>query len=596
MAIAIATIDDVSGKTFDYVIVGGGTAGLVLAGRLSEDPDRTVLVLEAGGAHLDDPNITMPASYAKVFGDPEYDWGFTTVPQEHADGVVYGWQRGKGLGGSSAINFYVWNLPPKADIDAWEALGNPGWNWKNFIKYAKKSETFLPPPSAAVEQEGLTYDKVYHGTQGPLGLGYCNMRTGWEQAVTGALQKHGFKQSHDHQAGDTTGTNYTTSTVDPRTNQRAFSQAYLSPRPNLTVLTNAPATQITAFPASNTGAFVASGVRFVVEGKEHWTGAAREVVLSAGAIKSPQILELSGIGSAPHLASLGVEPKVDLPAVGENAQEHMFCGVSWELKEPEKFNTLDPLRDPKRLEAELQKYAQGDGLFTLGIVGIHMAPLAAVSPRASEILATAPAPASASAPGLAEQRVQQHKRVDERSADLEIISFPGFLSYPNPPEEGKKYLTLLAAINHPWSRGTIHAGSRDALAQPVIDPHYFEEGADLQTFIEHVKFVRRLGAEEPLASLLAKELNPGPAIASDAEVAAWLKKHLSTTFHTAGTTAMLPRARGGVVDPSLKVYGTQNVRVVDLGVVPLHIAAHTQAAVFAIAEQAADIIKGTFKA
>ncbi|KAI0031896.1 GMC oxidoreductase [Vararia minispora EC-137] len=596
----LASVNEVSGKSFDYVIVGGGTAGLVLANRLSENPNRSVLVLEAGGAHFDDPSIYLPASYGKTMGNAEYDWGFSTVPQKHSDGVSYYWARGKGLGGSSAVNFYNWGRPCKGDIDAWEALGNPGWNWKNLLKYSMKSERFIPPPEDAMRNEGLTYDMSVHGTDGPLVVGFPNTRPGWDIDFTAALAKHGIEKLLDPQAGSHDGIGIDVGTVDPRTNKRTHaSQAYLEPvldRPNLTVLVNAPVIKIVSF--INSGELVASGVEFAVDGKTYTTKASTEVILSAGAIKSPQLLELSGIGDTNVLGKLGIETKVDLPAVGTNVQDHLFCGVSFELTDEAaaKFNTVDPLLDPVEAQKHLELHKEGKGLFTVGLCGVAMNPLSKVTGRVKEIVALAPK--TGSAPGLNEQYTIQHEWLAKEAPLLEVVSLPAFYSFPNPPTPGKKHMTLCATFNRPFSRGTIHAASTDALTHPEMDPHYLEEKFDEEAFVEQVKFIRRIAKTEPLAAHIAREVNPGPDI-NDTDLAPWVRKTMTTVHHVCGSTSMLPRDKGGVVDAQLKVYGTRNLRVIDLGIVPLHFSAHPQAAVYAIAEQdpeAADIIKGTFKA
>ncbi|ETW75271.1 GMC oxidoreductase 12 [Heterobasidion irregulare TC 32-1] len=606
-----AKLEDVVNKSFDYIIVGAGTAGLVVAARLSEDPATSVLVLEAGAANLDDPNLTLPATYGKVFKDPNYDWAFTTVPQKHADNNTYLWDRGKTLGGSSAINFYVWNRPGALDIDAWEKLGNPGWNWKNYLKYSNKSETWIPPTADEEAAERLTYDAQFHGTDGPLGIGFSSTRAGWDIPLQDALGNLGIDPVKEPLGGSPIGSFMAASSTDPRTHKRTYSIEYYyaaAGRKNLTVLTSAPASRIltatSPFPRGD-GApktVLAKGVEFVYDGKTHTVGAGKEVILSAGAIKSPQLLELSGIGDPKVLNALGIEVKAALPAVGNNSQEHNFVGLSWEINEQEKYSTLDALRDPANVDAQLALYAQGKGLFTVGNVGLAMLPLETVSPRGAELHEAyakrlrARIASGEFSPGLAAQYERQLEFWEKKDGDLEVISFPSFLSGPNPPEPGKSYLSIIAAVNHQFSRGTIHASSTDANQQPTIDPHYFEEDIDLQTFLEHVKFVRRLVKTDPLAPIVGKEINPGPEVQTDEQLATWLKQTMSTTYHTAGTTAMLPLDKGGVVDPSLKVYHTENIRVVDLGVMPLQIASHTQATVYAIAEQAADIIKGKFVA
>ncbi|KAI0757746.1 GMC oxidoreductase [Daedaleopsis nitida] len=592
----LATLDQVSGKTYDYIIIGGGTAGLVLAARLSEDPSKSVLVLEAGGAHLDDPMIYMPASYGKFFMNKDYDYAFMTVPQKHAENTSFFWPRGKGLGGSSAANFYLWTRPSVEDVNAWERLGNPGWNWDNFLKYSIKSETFIPASEEAEKTERLTYDPKVHGTDGPIVLGWPNCRPGWDVPLQDTLEALGIPRLTDGQAGDRNGSAMDLGTVDPRTNKRVTSVAYLEQagsRSNLKILVNAPVARILSAPGEG---FVANGVEFLFDDQKHTvsTSANGEVILSAGAIKSPQILELSGIGDPKILSGLGIETKVDLPAVGTNVQDHLFAGIAYELKEPEKFNTIDPLLDPAVAEEQLKLYAEGKGLLTIGIVGISMAPLKTVSDRAAEL--ESKLPSGGSLPGLAEQYAEQAKRLAEGAANVEFVTIPGFYSFPNPPTPGAKHVSLCTTLNRPWSRGTIHAGSTDPLDPPSsIRITSRRTSVHRLTYIEQVKIARKIAATAPFAGLLGREVNPGPAVQTDAEISLWLQKYLTTVHHTSSTCSMLPRDKGGVVDPQLRVYGTQRLRVVDLSVVPLIPSAHTQSIVYAVAEQAADIIKGALQ-
>ncbi|KAI0046210.1 GMC oxidoreductase [Auriscalpium vulgare] len=599
--IQLADISDVHDKSFDYVVIGAGTSGLALATRLAEDPAISVLVLEAGKYHGDEPSTRLPAMYAKNFDNPDYDWAFATTPQSHADNTTYIWHRGKGLGGSSALNFYVWNRPPAVDIDAWEKLGNPGWNWANYLKYSNKVINFIPPPDTKVTAERQTSDPAYYGTSGPITVGFPNGSTGWDVTLQDTLNKIGIKTITDGSGGQGIGTFMVTSTVDPRTNARKYSVDYVpSPQPsNLTILSLATVTRVLLSKERPGSDAIATEVEFLFDDQKKTVKASKEVLVSAGAIKSPQILELSGIGDRDILQKAGVESIVDLPAVGTNVQEHLYVGISCELNDPENFNTLDPLHDPEIAAENLQLYQKGEGLFLTGLLNLTHTPLSLVSTHADAIHGAFTEKLKAGKylgkPGITEQ-LEVQLDVAKNGAETELISFPCFLSTPNPPEPGKKYISLVPAINHPFSRGTIHIASADPLASPAIDPHYLEEDVDLQTFLEQVKFARRVGTLAPLSAHVGKEINPGPDIQTDEQLTAWLKKNMNSVYHTAGSCSMLPRDKGGVVDPQLKVYGTANVRVVDLSIVPLHVAAHTQATAYTIAEQAADIIKGHFKA
>ncbi|KAI0776222.1 alcohol oxidase [Trametes elegans] len=596
-----ATINDVKDNSFDYIIIGGGTAGLPIAARLSEDPKNSVLVLEAGEANLDDMAILRPASYASHFGNPAYDWGHQTTKQKLTGDTAHGWNRGKGLGGSSAINFLCWTKPAAEEIDDFERLGNPGWNWKNYEKYIQRAEGFVPPPTEVQESLGMRLDTWEMGKDGPLTIAFPGTIDKAERQVRQTLLNAGLPVAPRSMNGQTAGVYHAPCTYDPVSHTRSYATtAYYLPnkdRPNLKVLVSAYVNRIV--PASNKDSeFTAEAVEFVHQGQVYNVHANKEVILSAGTLKSPQILELSGIGNPSILRKLGVPVKVDLPGVGKNVQEHTLAAISFELRDDVPFATLDILSDPEVFKEHLELHKTGSGAFTTGITGFAFATLPQISPRAEEIIKATEEKILKNAnnypPGLLEQYKISLDRL-RNGAGCEFIIFHGLNSRPLPAEKGKRYISFYVAMNHTFSRGTIHTVSKDAAVDPEYDPHYFEEEVDLQVWIEMIKFAKNLANISPLKDMIAKELNPGPKINTDEEIAAWLKQTMLTTWHTAGACSMLPKANGGVVDPSLKVYGTNNVRVADLSVVPLHFGAHPQAVVYGIAEQAADIIKGTFR-
>ncbi|KDQ52343.1 GMC oxidoreductase [Jaapia argillacea MUCL 33604] len=599
----MAAIEEIVDKTFDYVICGGGTAGLTLASRLSQDPSLTVLVLEAGLPNIDDPKIVLPAQFGATFGDPKFDWWFKTVPQKHSKDKEYFWSRGKGLGGSSCMNFYAWSKPPKGDVDAIEKLGNPGWNWDDYAMYTKRSETFHPPTPTQSTLYPHTFEPTNRGTSGPIQTTIPHLVHTIDELFQETMVNRGLKTVRDPYGGDITGTWIASANLDPKTWTRSYATtAYYLPykdRPNFKVLTEAVVARVLFADAPAGVELTATGVEFIHGGKMFVVNASKEVILSAGTIKSPQILELSGIGTKSVLDKIGVKQKVELP-VGENVQDHTFLGVSFELDAKTGHETYDLMRDPGYVAEQLKLHKELKGMYRLGITSFAYFPLSLANPSATPTLIASVERGITQAkrnpnlpPGLAEQwDIQLETLKDDTLPDLEIIAFPGFFTTVSRPEEGKRYVTVLMVLNHPFSRGSVHAKSNDPLDQPAIDPNYFENDFDLENLVQHVKFIKSMADTEPWKSGIVREVDPGPECTTDQQIREFIYDTHGTCWHTIGSCSMLPREKNGVVDPNLKVYGTTNLRVVDISIVPIHIAAHTHATAYVIGEKAADIILG----
>ncbi|KAJ6457413.1 alcohol oxidase [Mycena vitilis] len=560
------------------------TAGLTLATRLSENSFASVLVLEAGPANLDDPDILSPAKFGTRFGNPQYDWGFQTVPQESCKGRVFAFNRGKGLGGSSALNYMQYHRPSKSDIDAFEELGNQGWNWELLEPYYSKSEQFIQPVK---NSDALNYALDHHGVD-VLAVSYPPILSTLEVPYEMAMKNLGIPLAEQPFAGNTTGTWLTPMTIDPTEGIRSYSanvmssfellfdselrtsQRYYQPnasRENLTVIVCTHVTKIVTEVDEN-GCATAVEVVFLSEEAHHTVKVGKEVILSAGTIMSPQILELSGIGNTPILERAGIQTQVHLPGVGENVQEHVFASVYAELR-PE-------------IVAEIYENSPAS-FFGMAPTCVSFVPLASIS-SAHETLHESLAKSiyegrssNRIPPSLQKQYDIQLKHLQDNEPSCEFILWPLFKPIPNVPAPGKQHLTTTALLNNPFSRGSIHIASSDPLVPPDIDPKYFECEYDLLQLVEQIKFCRQIIDQEPLKEFLTGvEIRPGPDVQTDEQIADYLKSTLSTTWHTVGSCSMLPLTDGGVVDNHLKVYNTTNIRVVDISIVPLHIGAHLQ--------------------
>ncbi|KAI0695502.1 GMC oxidoreductase [Cerioporus squamosus] len=604
MADKLASIEDIADKTFDFVVIGGGVAGCVLASRLSENPSVSVALLEAGNAHFDDPLITVPDGWMKQMFNPEYDWMFRTTPQKHAknglttpDGLQHEsffWTRGKGLGGSSCTNFLFWIKPQREEVEAIEKLGNPGWNWVRFFEASKRSEIFTRTAGNNFPQYLELYKDTSIGTSGPIPVSFARTVSGIEPVFQEALEALGVPLNEDGTGGNLSGTFKSMSTIDGRTGIRSTAASgYLIPalsRPKLAVLTGAYVRRLVT---RNEGEVVATGVEFEHGGKIHTVNVSREVILCAGTIKSPHILELSGIGDKNVLEPLGIPVQLDLPSVGTNLQDHViFTGSVVAMQEGNDFVTSDTIRLPE-VQAKLRNlYGEDGSTIALATSGVTFVPAQVVTERVEALAETVErklaSQADAMPAGLKAQYEHQLKMLKDKSIpDVELVIFPVNMHPMGPP---KPLAGVFPVLGHPFSRGTIHAGSNDPRDQPLIDPNYLGEDIDFDLLVDSFNFIRKAMATSEWQKYGQGELLPGPTVVGD-ELREHIRNCVSTTWHACGTCSMLPKEKGGVVDPSLKVYGTKNIRIADLSTLPLLTAAHTQAITYAIAEQAADLIK-----
>jgi choline dehydrogenase len=528
---------------YDYIIVGAGSAGCVLANRLTQNPDVTVLVLEAGGK---DNSIfmKMPLAWRQIWRGPRFNWNYTTEPERFLDGRQVALPRGKVLGGSSSINGMLYVRGNPRDYDLWRQAGCDGWSYADVLPYFKRAE-------GSWRGEG-----EYHGGAGPLGVSATDVSNLGFDLIRDTAKAAGIPMTDDFSGGQPEGFGIVDLTIKDGVRCSA-AKAYLHPaltRSNLTLKINA----LTQRVLIENGR--ATGVSYFADGVETVAHAKREVILCGGSYNSPQLLLLSGVGPAEQIAEHGITPVHDLPGVGKNLSEHVVFHVQFALKEPITF--LSRLRADKVAMSVLQWAMFRTGDFAT---------------QALTALAFVRSRADLERPDI--QLFFNSTRMDAK------VWFPGITA----PQ--KHMLEGYPSLNYPESRGEVRLRSADPRDPPLIWLNFLSTEQDRATARECIRLVRRVYNTPPLGNLIESETSPGLDVVSDADIDAFTRRTAEVGHHPVGTCAM-GTGEMAVVNPELRVRGLSGLRVVDASIMPTVPGGNTNGPTIMIAERAADLIAG----
>jgi len=531
-------------KDYDYIIVGAGSAGCVLANRLTEDPDVTVLLLEAGRSN-DSYFMRIPLAFTKISNNSNYLWRFESEPEPELKGRRIPIRRGKTLGGSSSVNGMIALRGHPLDYDLWRQQGLNGWGYADVLPYFKRMET------------SWRGESKHHGGDGPVMISQNNVPLMLYDMLAQAVKNVGLPVNDDQSVGEHDGISRVEMSVG-RGERQSSAKSYLEPamkRPGLTVLTHALTSRVLLEKDR------AVGIEFRHDGQVKTARATREVILSGGSYNSPQLLMLSGIGPADHLREVGVEVKHDLPGVGQNLYEHPIVHMAFRASITDSF--LNYLRFDRATLGMIQWYLTKTGPF-----------------------ATNAAPANI---------FFRTKNVNSARPDIQMIcssvGLDAKLWYPGVTEPPVHRFAVGPNLLHPLSKGWVKLRSNDPAALPRIFFNMYSERQDLDGMIEGVKMAREIYYADPVGKMIASEIKPGKDIRTDAEIEDWIRETSGINQHPVATCRM-GVDKDAVVDGALKVRGIEGLRVVDASIMPDEPGGNTNLPTMMIAEKGADMIRG----